>query len=324
MSLRHLTQLYRPSCLLVASSAVVFLAGSDFSSAGIQGTGRMALLASVGRITSSGDTISVNGVAYGLSKASIKVDGHSAQPSQLQVGQIVTVEGALDGTGKADASSVTFTGTVAGPITQVDAAAGTFTVLGQTVSIDGETLFGEGIQPAGIAALRVGTDVEVSAFATASGQLLASRVDLQSAGAPLQVQGAVQALDSGAQTFQINSLAIDYGQAAVTGTLANASVATVTASEYPNAGTLHAATVQVSSGVGAAAGVHGQVEGLITSLQSQASFYIGAQLIVTNSATRLVLHGNTLEPNLAVRVAGTFDSSGALIAKQLHVEKHAP
>ena len=59
MSLRHLTQLYRPSCLFVASSALVLLAGSDFSSAGIQGTGRMALLASVGRITSSGDTISV-------------------------------------------------------------------------------------------------------------------------------------------------------------------------------------------------------------------------------------------------------------------------
>ena len=324
MSLRRLTQLYRPSCLLVASSAVVLLAGSDFSSAGIQGTGRMALLASVGRITSSGNTISVNGVAYGLSGAKINVDGHSASSSQLQVGQIVTVQGTLNGAGKADASSVTFAGNVAGPVTQVDVAAGTFTVLGQTVSIDGETLFGEGIQPAGIGALRVGTDVEVSAFATASGQLLATRIDLQSAGAPLQVQGAVQALDSGAQTFQINSLTIEYGQAAVSGTLANASVATVTATEYPNAGTLHAATVQVSNGIGAAAGVHGQVEGLITSLQSESSFYIGDQLIVTNSGTRLVLHGNTVRPNLAVKVTGTFDSSGALVAKQLHVERPAP
>jgi hypothetical protein len=324
MSLRNLTQLYRPSCLLVAGSAVVLLAGSDLSSAGIQGTGRMALLASVGRITSSGNTISVNGVAYGLSKAKINVDGRSASASQLQVGQIVTVQGALDEAGKADASSVTFTGNVAGPVSQVDVAAGTFTVLGQTVSIDGDTLFGEGIQPAGIGALRVGTDVEVSAFATASGQLLASRIDLRSAGAPLQVQGAMQALDSGAQTFQINSLTIDYGQAAVSGTLANASVATVTATEYPNAGTLHAATVQVANGIGAAAGVDGQIEGLITSLRSESAFYIGDQLVVTNSGTHLVLHGNTLGLNLAVKVTGTFDSSGALVAKQLRVEPHLP
>lgn len=324
MSPRSPIRLYRPSCLLVASAAMVLLAGSDFSSAGIQGTGRMALIASVGRITSSGNTISVNGVAYGVAKAKIKIDGHSAKSSQLQVGQIVTVQGTLDGLDKADASSVTFASNVAGPVTQVDAAAGTFTVLGQTVSVDGNTLFGEGIQPAGIGALRVGTDVEVSAFATASGQLLASRIDLQSAGAPLQVQGAVQALDNGAQTFQINSLTIAYGQAAVNGTLANASVATVTATEYPNAGTLHAATVQVANGIGAAAGAHGQVEGLITSFQSESSFYVGEQLVVTNSSTHSVLHGNTLGPDLAVTVTGTFDSSGALIAKQLHVDQHSP
>src|SRR5215470_11972545 len=100
MSLRHLTRLYRPSCLLVASSALVLFAGSDFSSAGIQGTGRMALVASVGRITSSGNTISVNGVAYGLAKATVKVDGQSAKASQLQVGQIVTVQGTLNGADK--------------------------------------------------------------------------------------------------------------------------------------------------------------------------------------------------------------------------------
>jgi Domain of unknown function (DUF5666) len=325
MSPRHLTNLYRPACLLVASSALVLFAGSDFSSAGIQGTGRMAL-ASVGPITSTGDgnTLSVNGITYGLSKAKIKVDGHSAKASQLQVGQIVTVQGALDGPGKADASTVTFNGNVVGPVTHVDATAGTFTVLGQTVVVDADTLFGEGIQPAGIGALRVGTGVEVSAFPNASGQLLASRIDLQSAGSPLQVQGMVQALDRAAQTFQINSLAIDYGQATVAGALANASTATVSATEYPNAGTLHAASVEVSNGIGAAAGVHGLVEGLITSFQSAGSFYVGDQLVVTNRATYFVLHGSTLAPNVAVMVIGTFDSRGALVANQLRVEPRAP
>jgi hypothetical protein len=283
----------------------------------------MALLA-VGPITASGpgNSISVDGVTYGLSQAQIKIDGHAGHATQLQVGQIVTVKGTSQGKGVGNANSVAFTGSVVGPIERIDVAGGTFTVLGQTVSVAAATLFGEGIQPAALGALRVGTDVEVSAFATASGQLQASQVDLQTAGAPLQVQGAVQALDSVGQTFQINSLTVDYGQAAVTGTLGNGSTVTVVATEYPSAGTLHATNVQVSDGVGGAAGMNGRVEGLITSMQSQNAFYVGSQLIVTDSGTHFVLHGGTLAPNLQVKVIGTFDTSGALVAKTVLAAPH--
>ena len=325
MTLHHLSRLYRPSFLLLAGAAVVLLAGADDSSAGIQGTGRMAMIA-VGPITASGpgDSISVDGVTYGLSQAQIKIDGHSGHATQLRVGQIVTVRGSSQGNGTGNANSVAFTGSVVGPIDHIDVAGHTFTVLGQTVSVDTATLFGEGIQPAALDSLRVGTDVEVSAFATASGELQASRVDLQTAGAPLQVQGTVQALNSSGQTFQINSLTVDYGQAAVTGPLANGNMVTVVATEYPSAGTLHATNVQATNGVGGVAGLNGQVEGLITSMQSPSAFYVGSQLIVTNSSTAFVLHGGTLAPNLAVKVGGTFDSSGALVAKTVHADPRQP
>ena len=319
MTIQHLARLYRPSCLLVASAALMLLVGADDSSAGIQGTGRMAMIA-VGPITATGpgNSISVAGITYGLSQAQIKIDGTPAQATQLRVGQIVTVQGTSLGNGTGNASSATFKGSVVGPIDQIDVAGGTFTVLGQTVIVDAATLFGDEIQPAALGALTVGTGVEVSAFATASGQLQASRVDLQTAGAPLQVQGTVQALNSGSQTFQISSLTVDYGQAAVTGPLANGNTVTVVATESPSAGTLHATNVQASNGVGGAAGIGGQIEGLITSVQSQSSFYVGSQLVVTNSTTGIVLHGGTLAPNLAVKVVGNFDSSGALVAKSVH------
>jgi hypothetical protein len=325
MKLKHITRLYRSSGLLVASAALVFLVGAHDSPAGIQGTGRMAMLA-VGPITATGpgDSVSVDGVQYGLSEAQIKIDGHAGHARQLRVGQIVTVKGTSQGNGIGNANSVAFTGSVVGPIDQIDLAGGTFTVLGQTVSVAATTLFGEGIEPAALGALRVGTDVEVSAFATASGELQASRVDLQTAGAPLQVQGTVQALNSGAQTFQINSLTVDYGQAAVTGPLANGNAVTVIATEFPSAGTLHATNVQAANGVGGVAGMNGQIEGLITSLQSQSAFYVGSQLIVTNSTTSIVLQGRALAPNLAVKVTGTFDSSGALVAKAVHSAAQTP
>lgn len=323
MSVRNLTRLYRPAWLLVASAATFI--GADYSSAGIQGTGRMAIVASVGRINGAGKTLSVNGVDYDTSQAHVQIDGHSGSASDLKVGQIVSVQGTLNGPAKGTANNVTFSGDVVGPISEVDVAAGTFTVLGQQVTVDTSTSFGDGIQPAGIGTLSVGVGVEVSAYRTASGELLASRVDLQTSGAPLQVQGPVEALNTDAQTFQINSITVAYGQARVDGRLANASTATVTADEAPSAGTLQATTVRLANGVpGATAGAHGHVEGLVTSINSASSFYVGDQLIVTDSKTTSVLQGNSLRVNLAVKVKGTFDSSGALIAKQVHVDPHSP
>ncbi|HEY6922774.1 MAG TPA: DUF5666 domain-containing protein [Steroidobacteraceae bacterium] len=324
MSVRNLTRLHRPVWLLAASAAATFIIGADYSSAGIQGTGRMALL-SFGRIDGAGNTISVNGVDYSLSQAQILIDGKAATPAQLKVGQIVTIQGSSKGATSGDANSVTFTADVAGPVTQLDVAGGTFTVLGQQVKVDADTVFAETMQPAGIGALSVGTGVEVSAFRTASGELLASRVDLQAAGAPLMVRGAVEALNADARTFQINDLTIAYTQSRVHGSLANASTATVTSGEAPSAGTLQAATVDVSNGVqGAAAGVSGQIQGLITSLNSASSFYVGDQRVVTNSETHFALQRKTLQANLAVQIKGTFDSSGALVAKQVYGDPKTP
>jgi Domain of unknown function (DUF5666) len=314
----HANPLRANILVAAASAAVALLVWGDQSSAGIEGTGRYAMVA-YGRITAFG-SIFVDGVEYDIAQAKIHVNGHSAQATQLAVGQVVTVRGYVKGATAGTADNVTYTSAVVGPITQVDVAAGNFTVLGQTVAVDANTLFGEGIQPAGIAALRAGTGVQVSAFVEASGELLASRIDLQTAGAPLQVMGAVQALDAGAQTFQLNALTIDFSQAKVSGKLANGSTATVWADEYPTAGTLHVTRVDVSSGLGGVAGAKGDLEGLITSVATNGNIYVGDQLVVIDPTTHLQLHGLSLAPDLAVRVQGTFDSSGALVAKSVKVQ----
>ena len=314
-----LLSIVRSQHLLIGIMAVATLAMLMIGkgSAGIQGTGRMNIAVSFGRVTSTTGALTVDDVEYNMSQAQVEIDGRVGKANQLEVGQLVQVEGVLTGPAGGAASQITYTGDVVGPISQVNLSAGAFNVLGQTVKVDATTLFGDGIQPASLAGLRVGTNVEVSAFVTASGELAASRVDLQAAGTALQVKGAVEDLDTGAMTFQINNLRIDYSEASVDGQLANASTATVSADEYPAAGTLHVTRVQVSSGLGGAAGEKGRLQGLITSVSSGGAFYVGDQLVVTDANTHLVLHGHALTPNLPVRIQGSFIATGGLLAKSV-------
>ena len=321
MKSQHVGRFGPRSLLLGLMVTAIFLAHGAGSSAGIQGSGRQYNVVAFGRITAMG-SIFVNGVEYAINKAQIDLDGRSAGPSQLQVGQIVAVQAVLNpNSTTGTASSVSFTGDVAGPISQLDPTRRSLTVLGQTIQVDDATLFGEGIQPAGIGGLQKGMIIEISGFADASGNLLASRIDLV-AGVPLQVRGTVQTLDAGAQTFRINDLTIDYSGVVPGGRLVNGSTATVQAVEFPTAGTLHATRVQASSGIGGIANEQGQIEGLITSFQSADQFYVGDQLVLASSSTHVVLHGKPLAPDLAVKVSGVFAASGALMAREIHVKAH--
>jgi Domain of unknown function (DUF5666) len=308
----------RPLLLGLIATAVLLAYGAG-SSAGIQGTGRM--VAAFGRITAFG-SIFVNGVEYAIDNAQVDLDGRSAGPSQLQIGQIVTVQAALNPNKTSGvATNVSFTGDVVGPIAQLDPTRRSLTVLGQTIQLDDTTSFGEGIQPGGIGSLQKGMILEISGFPDASGNLQASRIDLV-AGAPLQVRGTVQTLDASAQTFRINDLTIDYSGVVPGGKLVNGSTATVQAVEFPTDGTLHATRVQASSGIGGTANEQGQVEGLITSFKSADEFYVGEQLVLASSSTHVVLHGKPLAPDLAVKVIGVFAASGALMAREIHVKPH--
>jgi hypothetical protein len=317
MTTQQPTRLRCQSVVLGGLAALAFLAAAAGSSAGIQGSGRFNLLA-FGRITAFG-SIFVDGVEYGISSAQITVDGRSADQAQLQVGQIVTVQG----TGQANsttatAATVAFVSDVIGPIAQVDTAGQAFSVLGQTVEVDSSTVFGDAIQPAGLGGLQAGMAVDVSAFQDASGDLHASRVDLHVAGSPLQVKGTIAALDTSAHTFQINDLTVNYSGVQVSGNLSNASTALVQATAPASGGVLYATQVQVSSGIGGKSGQNGQMEGLVTNIASSQQFSVGEQVVQTNSGTHFVLHGQPLAPNLEVTIHGTFDASGVLVADQVH------
>lgn len=295
--------------------------GGDLT-AGIQGSGApvASSVTTVGPIQAFG-SIFVDGVEYSTGGAQIRIDDQSGTESQLRVGHIVTIKGTINADGlTGTATEVSFIGDLRGPVTQLDVAGGTFKVLGQTVRANDATLFDESFTVADLSGLQNGTVVEVSGFPTAAGVVSASRVESGNAANGFQIRGTVQALDTAASTFRINSLTIDYSGVAPVGTLANAAIVTVQGNTIAPSGALVATRVQVFPGLGAAANDRGRLEGVITSFVSNTDFTVNGQRVLTDGSTDLNLQGVTLGVDVPVKVRGTFNAAGALVASRVDVK----
>lgn len=295
--------------------------GGDLT-AGIQGSGApvASSVTTVGPIMGFG-SIFVDGVEYSTGGAQIRIDDQSGTESQLRVGHIVTIKGTINADGlTGTATEVSFIGDLRGPVAQLDVAGGTFKVLGQNVRVTDATLFDDSLAVADLSGLQNGTVVEVSGFPTAGGVVSASRVEPGNAANGFQIRGTVQALDPTASTFRINSLTIDYSGVAPVGTLANAAIVSVQGNTIAPSGALVATRVEVFPGLGAGANDRGRLEGVITSFVSNTDFTVNGQRVLTDGSTDFNLQGVTLGVDVPVKVRGTFNAAGALVASRVDVK----
>jgi len=203
----------RTFVVIGAAAAMLLASCNEIDVAGIQGSGSPtpAAAAAVGPITGFG-SVFVNGVEYITANAQILIDRQPGTEAQLHAGQVVTIKGSVNDDGvTGTATEVSFDGDVRGPVAQIDLTNNTAVILGQTVRVTGSTLFDDSFQPGDLTSLQNGSVfVEVSGFSNGAGEIMASRVDLKSAGSNLQVKGAIQALNTTAHTFRINALTVDY------------------------------------------------------------------------------------------------------------------
>ena len=306
--------------IVIGIAAAMLLASCDSPLvAGIQGSGSPTAAAAEGPITGFG-SVFVNGVEYLTSNAQILIDQQPGTEAQLHAGQVVVIKGSVNADGATGtATEVTFDGDVEGPVTQVDLATNTLVVLGQTVQITGSTLFDDSLQPADLTSLQTGAFVEVSGFANGAGEIVASRVDLEPAGSNLQVKGAINALNTAAHTFQINSLTVDYSASSTMPALSNGSVVEVQGTTLTSSGVFVATHVYVPQGLGATVNQRLDIDGIITTFTSTTNFVLQGQSVTTDANTQFVLHGVMLGLNVEVDVQGTVNASGALVAKKVEV-----
>ena len=154
-------------------------AGGDTAGVGTGGTGAF----SVGTITGFG-SVFVNGVRYEDNGArlldddgTVKVLGPDDSP--LKLGMVVEVIGRLDASGTVrTATQIAYGSEIKGPVTAVDAAAGTFNVFGITVRTTLTTVYDNF---GGVAALAAGNVVEVHGQPDTNGRVVATYIERKAA-----------------------------------------------------------------------------------------------------------------------------------------------
>ena len=182
-----------------------------------------------------------------------------------------------------------------GPVAATDVGARTVLVLGQTVRVNGSTVFDPSLR-GGLAALREGDVVAVSALADAQGHLLATRIAPAAAGEPWRLRGSVAALDAAAKRFRIGAATLDYaGAAQAPAALVEGQLVNLNIERRGAAGALAVAAFGPVSQAPAEA-ADAQVEGLVTGPASSGRFKVGGIDVDASQAS--------IEPSAAALVAG--------------------
>jgi len=305
---------------LLAALAACGGGGSDSAATQAAGGGSTASAAALtqGPISGFGSII-VNGVRFDDSGASIEDgDGNRQGRDALRLGMTVEVQSAaLRGASTGVASNVRFGNQVKGPVESGSITATGFVVLGQAVDVSASTVF-DGIS-GGTAGLSGGALVEVYGLPdAATGHVVASRVEAQSALAAYKLRGTVSALDTAAKTFSIGAATLSYaGVASVPTALANGVTVRTTLATTQASGRWVVTSMRVeSSRIEDHAEAH--LRGSITAFTSTTQFSVNGVAVDASSAS-FPDGSSGLALGVRVEVEGS-SSNGVLTATKVEIE----
>jgi len=315
-------------CGVVVFAAVAGC-GGDTGGTSIAGISRLGV--SSGPITGFG-SIFVSDDEFSTDTATFDIDDDStgANQSDLAIGDFVIVT--FDPSDPTSAVTVFADDLVEGPVSSRDLVASTLVVAGQTVIIDGNTVFDNSISPASINGISVNDIIEVNGQFDAQGDIRASRIE-PGAG-ETEVHGVISALDAGAMTFMIRALDVNFASAVIDSRIAGGVLANGDFVEVRGAitgGTLNATRVEPSA-FGIAADddidfddfdeVDIEIEGFITRFVSATDFDVAGLPVTTNGST--MFEGGVvgdLGLNVKIEVEGTLNAANVLVAEEIDIRR---
>ncbi len=251
--------------------------------------------------------------------------GDDGSRADLRLGMVVEVNGSDitdDSAGRRNATAATISvrSEIKGPISAIDAAAGTLTVLGQPVRVSASTVFDDGIS-GGLTGLATNQIVEVYGLLNAQDQVVATRIEREDSTSRFKLRGVIRDLDAVARRFRIGGVQIFYGDLAPQPSgLANGQFARVEVLTTPDAGGIWRAsrveTAATSSRLPSSGGARVELEGFITAFTSSTRFSVGGVDVDASGAPGLPAG---LALGRRVEVKGAL-SNGVVLAREVELE----
>ncbi len=293
----------------------------NFTSKNYDGNG-----ASTGKVTRKRqDGITVNGIEFDLSGASINLDGKNGTQDDIKLGQVVSIKGKYNEDGTATASQLVYDDSLEGPVDSINTSANTLVVLGQTILMNNETLF-DGLE---LSTLQVGQIIEISGLANAQGQWQASFIGLSDQTlTEFDVAGTISELNTSTKTFKINALLVDYSQVTELnyvqqlisdGALVDlfGSISTTNTGER----VLIAQEIEAEEAFMVDDGDLLEIEGFISSALVDGQFEVAGLKVKVNDATYFDIgDASLLKVDASIEIEGTVNEDGSIQALYIFVE----
>ena len=292
----------------------------DRGAAPVAGGGTLAPAATLvaGPIAGFGSVI-VNGVRFSSVGAElVDDDGLAVNLAQLKLGMTVRVSGEADeATQQGTARQVELVHGTRGLLTAVNVAAGTLTLLGQTVSTNSATAY-QGA--AGLAGLTVGQPLEVYGVLQADGSLLATLIEVRTALSTVSLSGLVSQLT--ATSFRVGDLTVNYSPAVVSGVLGAGQRVKIKAASGPVNHVLTASAVRVLGadsvyGSSVTAGARLKLKGVAEAAPVNGVLNVSGTPV--NVSKALVRGGAAIAAGQFVEVTGQWDG-GVLQATEVELD----
>ncbi len=292
---------------------------TDGSGVGSGGTGVTADAAGIGAADGLGSII-LNGLRYDTATATITVE----DATELQIGMSARVAGKVDPNfTRGIATQVVSAAELRGAVSRIDVGAGSFDVMGISVSIDSATVWAN---TSGLASVADGSLIQVWGLPGAPGTLRATRVQIAPTPTAPLVTGAIENLDATNQTFTLGQLTVSYGGASFAGidasSLANGVIVRARGTAAPLGSAFTATKVEGWYAIPVSNGIALQLAGVITDFASRGAFEVlGTPVDATNAQITGGPVGS-LGNGVKVEVDG-FMSGGVLVVKKLRI-RHVP
>ncbi len=307
------------------------------SACGIEGTGGPGPIVNGGaeddapiasrRVIAAGpidgiSSVIVNGVRYATDEAEINISGAAGLEDALALGQVVLVSGTINAdnaTGTAE--QVDFIPNLRGPVASINALTNTLIVLDQVIALSNETQLGAGIEFDNLDQLPLDTLVEVSGLPTASGAVIATRIDIIESGTDVfSITGTLENLNELDLQFNINNLIVDYSNADITGDTTQLSndqhvfIDGVLTNDILVASSIRIATLIPPL----TPDLQVDIEALISSFNSITDFELaGVSITTTDETTFIGGTINDLKLNSSINVKGAINDDNVLVATQI-------